>query len=129
MLMPTLTADVLVGLACRQQPCLSKSQLVLCITALLTPSHPAFLAVLSASLLFQGWSLAWPIKLPPYHPAQGFLSDVFTLCFVQHHRTRPGQGIEPIFMLLPNPTNSDNNVEAEAGLSTTLILQWEFSSY
>ena len=103
-------------------------QLALCITECIA----YFVAVLSAFLLLYSWGLVWPFKLPLYHTAQGFLSDVITLPCVQKHRTWPGQGIEPIFMLLPDrwhriqlpsslvpPTVICNNVEAEAGLSTT----------
>ena len=57
-------ADVLVRLACRQQPCLSRFYLVLYIAALLTPSHHAVHVVLPASFGFPGWSLALGNKSP-----------------------------------------------------------------
>ena len=59
--------------------------------------HPILIGIFG----LPGWSLAWAKNLHPYHTAPGFLSDDFTLHFVQHRRTRRGQSIEPSFMPLP----------------------------
>lgn len=127
MMMPTLTPDVSVGLACRQQPCLSKySTRVMhnCIAYLL---H--FRLICIFALVRLGPSLAIKAAFVSYCSRFSVRRLHIALC-IYNNTEHPGQGIEPIFMLLPDrwhriqlpsslvpPTVICNNVEAEAGLS------------